>query len=518
MKKLKPDIEAEQGNTNGNLNYLHLKRMHIDTHQEPVVYMRQDCHVCRSEGFYAHTRVMIQTETQQIIATVNMVNDDSLSHQEAGLSESAWSRIQAKPGERALFHHARPAESMANVRAKIYGHEFTDKICEDIITDITRGYYSDIQLAAFVTACGGNRLNQNEVLSLTRAMIRAGTKLEWGSEKVMDKHCVGGLPGNRTTPIVVAIAAAAGLIMPKTSSRAITSPAGTADTMEMLAPVNLSIAQMRQVVEKEGGCIAWGGSVSLSPADDILIQVERALDLDSEGQLVASVLSKKIAAGSTHVLIDLPVGITAKVRSQDYAHILAKHLQHTGKQLNLEVQPVFSDGLQPVGRGIGPALEARDILAVFQNIPSAPEDLQHRALVLAGKILEMGGAAASNQGFHKARELLASGAAWQKFQAICEAQGGMRTPGIAPYKHSVLAQKSGMVTFINNRFVSKLAKLAGAPSAALAGLDFFVKLGQNVQAGEPLFDIHAETKGELNYALEFLSTHLDAIRIEEEVL
>jgi thymidine phosphorylase len=507
-----------QEEENGNLNYLHLRRMHIDTHQEPVVYMRQDCHVCRSEGFYAHTRVLITTEHKQIIATVNMITNDSLSHQEAGLSESAWARLNARPGERASFHHAKPAESMANVRAKIYGHEFTDTICEDIISDITRGYYSDIQLAAFVTACGGNRLNQSEVLALTRAMIHAGSQLDWGSEKVMDKHCVGGLPGNRTTPIVVAIVAAAGLIMPKTSSRAITSPAGTADTMETMAPVNLSIAKMRQVVEQEGGCIAWGGSVSLSPADDILIQVERALDLDSEGQLVASVLSKKIAAGSTHVLIDLPVGITAKVRNQDYAHLLAKHLQLTGKQLNLNVQTVFSDGQQPVGQGIGPALEARDILAVFQNHTSAPQDLRHRALVLASKILEMGEITPPNSGFHKAEALLNSGAAWQKFQAICEAQGGMRTPAVAPYKHTVLAQHSGIITFINNRFVSKLAKLAGAPSAATAGLDFFVKLGQNIQVGEPLFDIHAESKGELNYALEFLSTHLDAIRIEEEVL
>lgn len=500
------------------LNFLHLRRMHIDTHQEPVVYMRKDCHVCRSEGFYAHTRVCIKTDSNEIIANLNIVTDDSLSHQEAGLSESAWNRLNAKHGERASFYHAKPAESMTHVRAKIYGNEFSDSICQDIITDITRGYYSDIELAAFITACGGNRLNNNEILSLTKAMIQAGSRLDWGHEKVMDKHCVGGLPGNRTTPLVVAIVTAAGLIMPKTSSRAITSPAGTADTMETLAPVNLNIEQMRHVVEKEGGCIAWGGSVSLSPADDILIQVERAIDLDSEGQLVASVLSKKIAAGSTHVLIDLPVGITAKVRNQDYAHILAKQLQRTGESLDLHVQPIFSDGQQPVGKGIGPALEARDLLAIFQRQADAPKDLERRALILAGKILEMGGSAKENQGFIQAREILNSGAAWTKFQAICDAQGGMRTPSIADYKHTFTAQKAGVITFINNRFVSKLAKLAGAPSAPSAGLDFHVHLGQSVLKGQPLFDIYAETTGELTYALEFLQTHTDAIRIEEEVL
>ena len=510
--------EPSKDKTEEPLNFLRLRPMHIDTHQEPVVYMRKDCHVCRSEGFYAHTRVMIKTETNQIIATVNVVTDDSLSHQEAGLSESAWIRLNAKAGERASFFHAKPAESMAHVRAKIYGNDFNDSICHDIIGDITHGYYSDIQLAAFVTACGGNRLNQQEILSLTKAMIQAGSKLDWGKEKIMDKHCVGGLPGNRTTPIIVAIVTAAGLVMPKTSSRAITSPAGTADTMEMLAPVNLSITEMRKVVEQEGGCVAWGGSVSLSPADDILIQVERAIDLDSEGQLVASVISKKIAAGSTHVLIDLPIGVTAKVRNQEYAVALANQLEVTGHDLGLHVSPYFSDGQQPVGRGIGPALEARDILAVLQNHRNAPKDLQNRALILAGKILEMGGVAKAKQGFDMAHRLLESGSAWTKFQAICEAQGGMRKPATAPFKHTVVATKSGMVTFINNRFVSKLAKLAGAPSAPTAGLDFYIHLGQNILKGEPLFDIHAETQGELTYSLEFLKTHLDAIRIEEEEL
>ena len=499
-------------------NFLSLHRMHIDTHQEPVVYMRKDCHVCRSEGFDAHTRVTIKTESSEIIATVNVVTDESLSHQEAGLSESAWTRLSATKGEPAWFYHAKPAESMAHVRAKIYGNNFNDPICEEIISDITKGFYSDIQLAAFVTACGGNRLDQGEILSLTKAMVNAGSRLDWGCEKVMDKHCVGGLPGNRTTPIVVAIVAAAGLVMPKTSSRAITSPAGTADTMEVLAPVNLSIADMRRVVEKEGACIVWGGSVSLSPADDILIQVERAIDLDSEGQLVASILSKKIAAGSSHVLIDLPVGVTAKVRSQEYAQTLAAQLQQTGDSLGLHVLPIFSDGQQPVGKGIGPALEARDILAIFQNKANAPKDLRHRSIVLAGKILEMGEAAKLGKGMEMAKEILDSGKAWTKFQAICEAQGGLRSPRLAEFKHTVSATKSGMVTFINNRFVSKLAKLAGAPSAPTAGLDFHIHLGQSVLKGEPLFDIHAESQGELNYALEFLKTHLDAIRIEDEVL
>jgi len=183
---------------------------------------------------------------------------------------------------------------------------------------------------------------------------------------------------------------------------------------------------MKSVVEQEGGCIAWGGSVSLSPADDILIRVERALDLDSEGQLVASVISKKVAAGSSHALIDIPVGMTAKVRDINYANELAKQLRLTGEALDLNVSCLISDGQQPVGYGIGPALEAQDIVSVLQNSSLAPQDLRQRALTISAKILEMGDAAELDQGLKLATEILDSGKAWNKFQAICEAQGGRR--------------------------------------------------------------------------------------------
>ncbi len=498
------------------INFLHLHRMGIDTHQEPVIYMRQDCYVCRAEGFGAQSRVCVSTASHSIIATVNMVTSDILSHQEVGVSESAWQLLNASEGEKAHFKHAKPADSMSSVRGKIYGTPFNDQSASEIITDITKGAYSDIQLAAFVTACADSRLNTKEIIALTDAMVTCGRTLDWGSLQVMDKHCVGGLPGNRTTPIVVAIVAASGLIMPKTSSRAITSPAGTADTMETLTPVTLNLKQIRSVVEKEGGCIVWGGAVSLSPADDILIRVEKALDLDSEGQLVASVISKKIAAGSTDVLIDIPVGVTAKVRSLNYGRKLARQLTKTGRALGINVKTLFTDGLQPVGNGIGPALEARDILQVLKNHHHRPADLRERAITIAGEILEMGKAAPLGKGKRLAEHKLKNGEAWNKFQAICEAQGGLKEPPSAKHYHCVSAGKAGIVSYINNRVIAKLAKLAGAPAAPAAGLDFHVKLGDKVEPGTPIFTIHSEAPGELQYAVDFLNEHSGAVQVEEE--
>jgi thymidine phosphorylase len=257
--------------------------------------------------------------------------------------------------------------------------------------DVAASRISDLHLASFVTACAGDRMTRGETVALTRAMIDVGDQLRWPFSPIVDKHCVGGLPGNRTTPLVVAIATACGAVMPKTSSRAITSPAGTADTMETMAPVTLDVPAMRRVVEQEGGCIVWGGAVRLSPADDVLIRVERPLDLDGTAQLVASVLSKKAAAGSERVLIDIPVGPTAKVRSAEAAQSLGAVLTDVGTAIGLQVRVVQTDGTQPVGRGIGPALEAIDVLGVLRGHAQAPRDLRERALALAGDVLEMAG-------------------------------------------------------------------------------------------------------------------------------
>jgi thymidine phosphorylase len=318
-----------------------------------------------------------------------------------------------------------------------------------------------------------------------------------------------------TTPIVVPIIAACGLTMPKTSSRAITSAAGTADVMETLAPVDLDLPSLRRVVEREGGCIVWGGSVGLSPSDDLLIRVERALDLDSDGQMVASVLSKKMAAGSTHVVIDMPVGATAKVRDAAAAARLRSHLMAGAHEFGVTVRVVQTDGEQPVGRGIGPALEARDVLAVLRNDADAPADLRARALQLCAALLECAGRVPDGDGLALARSLLDSGRAHEKFLAICEAQGGLRTLPIASCRHTVEAVRSGFIVTLDNRRLARIAKLAGAPTEPAAGIELHVRTGARVERGQPLFTIHADAPGELAYALDHVRTSQPAVRIEE---
>ncbi len=494
-------------------NSLLLKRLGIDTYKEAVVYTRSDCNICRAEGFKAHARVKVTLKEKSIIATLNTINSNLLGCNEAGLSEQAMYLLNAKEDDYITISHPKPINSLSHLRTKIYGNKLSKIQIAEIIQDITAGYYSDIHISSFLTACAGGRMDIDETVYLTEAMVAVGNKLTWDAKIVVDKHCVGGLPGNRTTPIIVAIVTAFGLTMPKTSSRAITSPAGTADTMEVFTNVELDLKQIRDVVKKENGCIIWGGSISLSPADDLLILVEKSLDLDSEAQLVASILSKKIAAGSNHVLIDIPIGPTAKVRSKENAEILKNCLETVGQKLGIIVKVIFSDGMEPVGRGIGPSLEAEDIIAVLQNKDNAPKDLEERALTLAGHIIEFSSQVNIGDGQKIAKDILKSGKAWEKFKAICEAQGGMKEIYQANYTHDHLAKKSGVISEIDNRRLALIAKLAGAPTNKVAGIYLNVHIGNNIKKNDVLFTIHAGSKGEMEYALNYLNEGNEVIKI-----
>ncbi|PCI48494.1 MAG: thymidine phosphorylase [Alphaproteobacteria bacterium] len=497
-------------------NTLYLSRLGIDSYKEAVIYMREDCHVCRSEGLTAPARVRVTLNRRFVIATLHTIKSDMLKKGHASLSEYAWDMLGAREKDRITVTHAKQVSSLSHVRSKIYGNSLSAGNIHEIIEDIAAGRYSHIHIAAFLSACAGGRMNNREIVSLTRAMIDVGERIDWGSDLIVDKHCVGGLPGNRTTPIIVSIVAAYGLTIPKTSSRAITSPAGTADTMEVLAPVELNIKAMRRVVEQENGCIVGGGSIDLSPADDLLIQVEKALDLDSEGQLVASVLSKKISAGSNHILIDIPVGPTAKIRDIKTAKMLENYMATVARELDFYVRTYISDGTSPVGRGIGPALEARDLVAVLRGDKKAPGDLRDRAITLAGFILEFSPDVTEGQGLGIAREILESGRAWKKFQAICEAQGGMRDIPESRHKHTIQAKRDGIVIAIDNRKIARIAKLAGAPYEKAAGVDLHIKLGERLEKGTPLYSIHANSPGALSYSLNYLEEGNHIIQLGEE--
>jgi thymidine phosphorylase len=358
-----------------------------------------------------------------------------------------------------------------------------------------------MEIAAFLVGSGQTDMDRDEVFYLTKAMMESGERLGWNESLVADKHCIGGIPGNRTSMLVVPIVAAHGMLIPKTSSRAITSPAGTADTMEVLANVELNIKKLHDIVRKHRACLAWGGTAELSPADDIMIAVERPLGIDSLGQMVASILSKKMSAGSTHLLIDIPVGPTAKVRQMRQAQRLRKLFEFVGDQLDIHLEVVITDGRQPVGFGIGPVLECRDVMQVLQNAPDAPADLRQKSLRLAGRVIEFDPDVRGGNGYAIARDILESGRALDMINKIIKAQGVQTKKfELGKLRHEVLSSANGVVVDINNEHMAQIARFAGAPMDKGAGVDLYKKLGDTVKKGEALYCVHAEFPSDFNFA------------------
>jgi thymidine phosphorylase len=488
------------------MNTLLLRHVAIDTYKENVAYLHRDCKLYRSEGFQALNKIEISSQEsgQSIIALLNIVDDDRITApDELGLSEQAFVQFGAPERIPLLVAHAPVPDSIRDVHRKIAGESLELEAYQGIARDIVSNRYSKIEIAAFLVACSELGLERDEVLYLTRAMIDTGRHLDWGEPLVVDKHCIGGVPGNRTTMLIVPIVAAHGMLIPKTSSRAITSPAGTADTMEVLAQVELSPDKLHEIVRSQRGCLGWGGTAALAPVDDILISVERPLLMDSPGQLVASILAKKVAAGATHLIIDIPIGPTAKVRDRKSALALRKLFEYVSDQLGLVLEVVFTDGRQPVGRGIGPVLEARDVMQVLENDPLAPIDLREKALQLAGRILEFDPDVRGGQGYAIARDILDSGRASAKMQAIIEAQG--RNPGprnVGRLRHDVVADRTGEVAAIDNLQLARIARLAGAPMDKAAGVDLHCKLGDAVKPGDPIYSIYAEFQADFQFSRE----------------
>ncbi|MCU4717106.1 AMP phosphorylase [Halapricum hydrolyticum] len=391
-------------------------------------------------------------------------------------------------------------ESVVHLREKLVGEELEIEELRTIVEDIERDRLNDVELSAFVSGVFANGLSREEMQSLTSCMVDVGETLEWEQAPIGDKHSIGGVAGNRVTPIVVAIVAAAGVPIPKTSSRAVTSAAGTADTLEVFCDVEFTLEEIREIVDRTNGCMVWGGSVDLSPVDDKIIRAETPLSIDPKGQIVASVLSKKKSAGSTHVVIDIPYGEGAKVETLSEAREIARDFNRVGQGLGMEIDCAITRGEQPVGRGVGPVLEARDVLAVLEG--DGPDDLRIKSERLAQMLLDATGVEAS------AREILADGRAVEKFREIVDTQRGdpdVSVDDLVPGQHvaAYTADRDGMVTHVDNRRVNELARRAGAPKDIRAGVCLDCRVGERIQKGTELLTIHAQKESKLEQALSF---------------
>ncbi len=479
---------------------LKVKDVNLSTGGRLIAILNE--HDARKLDLKAGDRIRIsRLRKQQEVIVVTNISSKGINIGEVGLFEEVLSNLGVAENQLVEVELAKDPHSLEYIRNRLDGKRINKEQMYEIVEDIIDHRLSETEITYFVAASYMKKLSLQETVSLTEAITNTGKVLKFKSKVVLDKHCIGGVPNNRTTMIVVPIIASLGYTIPKTSSRAITSPAGTADTMEVLAPVTLSEDKIMEVVEKTNACLVWGGAVNPAAADDHLTRIRQPLSQDPEGRLLASILAKKKAVSSTHVLIDIPYGEESKVRNHAEGKRLGEKFLQLGKQLGLKVKYLVTNGTQPIGNGVGPALEAKDVMAILNN--DGPNDLRDKSVYLASEMLAM---LKVKDAKKVAIQQLDSGAALEKMMEIIVAQGGrkhIRLPK-GKFYEPIYAKKTGVVSSVSNKAIAKLSRFAGAPIDAAAGVYLRVHTGEKVYRGDELMTIYSQSKAKFENTLELL--------------
>jgi AMP phosphorylase len=480
-------------------SFFTVKRFDIDLGKYQVVLNDKDA---EELGVHSQDRVKVGKNGEMVTAIVD-TTDSAVDPGVAGVFVELQHRLDLQDGDQLKVQPAEKPASIHHIRKKMRGGELASDEIDQLVRDIVEGDISDIELASYVTAVEIRDMSMREIVDLTRSMVKYGEVIDFDGQTVFDKHSIGGVPGNKITLLVVPVVAAAGLLIPKTSSRAVTGAAGTSDIMECFCNVTLTGEEIKRITLEHGGVMCWGGGVNLAPADDIIIRVEHPLGLDPRAQLLASVMAKKKAVSAQHCVIDLPTGDGTKLANPDAARRLARDFIELGDALGMRVECALTYGGEPVGKTVGPALEGNEALLALRGDEHAPRSLIEKSTSIAGILLEMGGIASRGKGKRKAEEILASGEAYRKFWDIVKAQGGheVKQLEVGKYKADIVSMEDGYVTGIGNKTLVNLARLCGAPKDKGAGVVIHKKRGDKVDPEDAILTLYAENEPKLRAAL-----------------
>jgi AMP phosphorylase len=470
-------------------------------------------------GILPRDRVRVRGSNERSEVAIVDVTKSIVQVNQIGIPRTLAKKLGVVAGGIVSAQPMSPPVSVKYVHEKMRGRKLGREELYAIVKDVVDRNLSDVEMAAFLMSEEFHGLDYDELLWLTRAMAETGARIDF-EKPVYDKHSIGGVPGNKVALIIVPIVAAAGLLIPKTSSRAITSASGTADTMSVLAPVEFSAQELRKIALQTNGAIVWGGALNLAPADDAFITVEYPLQIDPEPQMIASILSKKLAIGTDFLVLDLPTGEDTKIPTPEEARRLGNKFMDVGAKLGIRVRCGVTYGGQPVGHAVGPALEAREALQTLEG--TGPTSLVEKSTALAGLLLEMGGKASKGDGQNMAKNILKSGQALKKMKEIVKAQGG--SPNIhsdrikvGTHVRRIAAPADGYVTHVSNAAINQIARAAGAPIEKGSGVILLDKRGNKIAKNETILEIYAERESKLEEAYS-LVTRLKPVTIEGMLL
>jgi len=482
--------------------YLKAKRLDFSTGQALIAMLNEE--EAYHFGIHAGDKIALTWRgNKKTVVEVNL-SDKRIKPGQIGLYREIWKKFDIETNEIVEVSVLGRPDSIKAIQRKLLGKPLTEKESFSIIQDIVNNRISNTEITYFVAATYMYPYTDNELYYMTKAVAETGDIIKY-TGLVVDKHSVGGIAGNRTTMIIIPIIASLGLKIPKTSSRAITSPAGTSDTMEVLAPVTFTAADMKTIVKKTNSCMVWGGGFNLAPADDRILKVTYPLSLEPYDKMIVSIMAKKVATSVNHLIIDMPVGDTAKIPNMKTANELEKRFMYLGKRFGMKIKVIKTTTLDPIGQGIGPSLEARDVLRLLQRKDTRPLDLEKKSVRLAGELLELAGKAKKGEGKAMAMKQLESGAAWKQMQSIIKAQGGndkvdSEDITVGALKHYIDVPKSGKVTFTDNKNINTLCRILGAPAEKMAGIYLNVEYGDTVKKGERMYTLYAQSQQRMELA------------------
>ena len=463
--------------------------------------------------------VKVKSDTKEIMCEV-ISTEELVPQGQIGLSEYLLKELKVKEGQKVnVFARRRPA-SLEFVKNKKDGSQWTESNIRSMVHDICGGQYTDLEISMFTLAQYFEGLDMNEIQYLTASMAEYGTTIDF-EEPVYDKHSIGGIPGNKVSLVIVPTVAAAGLLIPKTSSRAITSPSGTADTMEVLCDVNFSADEILEIAPKTRGMLVWGGTLDLSPLDEIVIhKIEQPLGIDPHSQMLASIFSKKVSTGVDHLVLDIPTGEGTKMPTKEDAIQYAQESTELGRRLGIQVEAALSYGEQPLGKAIGPALEAREALSVING--EGPTSVFEKSAELVGILFEMAGLAQPARGAALAADYINKGKTKAKMEEIIGVQGGDATVkpedvAVGEFTADIKAPKDGYIVKLSNSSIKKIAYAAGTPSHKEAGVMLHKKIGDFCRQDEDLMTIYSNSEGRLTEALN-LAMNLNPYMLEGMIL